>query len=135
MKDEIEKLVTLSDMFSNYDKSIFQRLPNGNSITLNAIESVQRTEKGYTWYRRLSPDRYAIVDFSGGSCDSIRIVSSWNYEEIYFQLYIGSEKYLIDQFWFDRLDFEAQAFQIDTTTRFEFSLMSVHQILTSFGVS
>lgn len=135
MRDEIEKLVTLSDMFSNYDKSIFQRLPNGNSINLNSIESVQRTEKGYTWYRRLSPDRYAIVDFSGGSLDSLKIVSSWNYDEIYFQLYVGSEKYLIDQFWFDRLDFEAQAFQIDTTTRFEFSLMSVHQILTSFGVS
>lgn len=135
MRDEIEKLVTLSDMFSNYDKSIFQRLPNGNSINLNSIESVQRTEKGYTWYRRLSPDRYAIVNFSGGSFDSLKIVSSWNYDEIYFQLYVGSEKYLIDQFWFDRLDFEAQAFQIDTTTRFEFSLMSVHQILTSFGVS
>lgn len=135
MRDEIEKLVTLSDMFSNYDKTIFYRLPKGESITLNQIEQVTGNENGYTWYSRLGQDRDSLVYFSGGSLTSIKIVSTWDYDEIFFQLYVGSEKYLIDQLWFDRIDFEAQAFQTDTTIKFEYSLLSVRQILTSLGVS
>lgn len=135
MRDEIEKLTSLAKVFSSYDTSIFQRLEKGNKITLNPIEYVERTDIGYTWYRRLGPDRYGIFVFSGGSLDAVKVVSSWNFDEIFFQLYVGSKKYLINQFWFDRLDFEAQAFQIDTTTDYDFSMLSVHEILTDLGVS
>ena len=135
MRNEIEKLAEFAKVFATYDTNIFQRLANGKKVTLSPIEYVKRTEIGYNWYRRLSPDRYGIFVYSHGTLDAVQVVSALDFDEIFFQLYVGSKKYLINQTWFDRLDFEARAFQIDTTTDYNFSMLSVYEILTDLGVS
>ena len=41
---------------------------------------------------------------------------------------------LINESWFDRMNFEAEAFQKDTQAIYPFSLVGINDVLLSFGV-
>lgn len=135
MRETIDKLDEKVRQFITYDSSIFNLLPNNETILITSgseRETVKRNDNSYVWTYKLTLRNTSVCTFIDKKLYSIHIVNIMN-DLTLFQLYVGDKKYLINCDWFDKIDFEAQAFQIDTTTRFDFSLLTVNSILKNLG--
>jgi len=135
MRETIDKLDEIVRQFITYDRTVFDYLPNKEKVNLSGENElvIRKDDDIYVWQCRLNQREYSLFTFIDKKLYSIEILTLFDVDEIEFQLYVGDKKYLINCDWFDKIDFEAQAFQIDTTNRFDFSLLTVNSILKNLG--
>ncbi|EBS4516441.1 hypothetical protein DQT32_03295 [Salmonella enterica subsp. enterica serovar Braenderup] len=131
-------LLDLSQKISTFDFSVL------NNIEQDADEYVSlgfglngAQDSNFTYiYGSIDDDMFVRFRFKNGELCHIKITNRHNTggNMTAFQVLIGEKKILINESWFDRMNFEAEAFQKDTQAIYPFSLVGINDVLLSFGV-
>jgi hypothetical protein len=131
-------LLDLSQKISTFDFSVL------NNIQQDADEYISlgfglngAQDSNFTYiYGSVDDDMFVRLRFKNAELCHIKITNRHNTggNMTAFQVLIGEKKILINEVWFDRMNFEAEAFQKDTQGIFPFSLMGINDVLLSFGV-
>ncbi len=135
MIEIIEHFSTVVDEYITWDSSVFaQGCLNNDNIVLNDQHRVRIYSDHWAWHFRINSKLLVRSTFSDGKLVCIIISDKADYDDIHFQLYVGEKKILLQQDWYDIVDFQAIAFQLDTITKYDFNVSTVSNILTKLGV-
>lgn len=125
--------VVLTEEFTIYvyDKDVDADVAMDCSMAYHFIDEKFRSAVLYA----VVLDHSSPVYYVGGGMNPFSHVEPARVNKVCFSLYIGDKKYLISDTFYDKIDFEAQAFQQSTISGDVIGLPLAQKIIKTMGVT
>lgn len=124
----------LKSIYELVDFSIFNCMTDSEDyIEVNNAFKVNKDKNNIIFYGKLNEECFLRICFINEKLQFVKIVHNAN-SKLILQIHIGDTKLLINESWFDRMEFESKAFQLDTTEFYPFSLLEINELFKILGI-
>ncbi|QOI71281.1 hypothetical protein pEaSNUABM50_00340 [Erwinia phage pEa_SNUABM_50] len=134
--NDIIKIITnVLESMTDIDFSIFDHMTDSEDyVEVNVGMKASKDKDNIIFYGKMGEEFFIRICFRDSKLHFVKVIHTKS-SHLILQFYVGEKKYLINEMWFDRMEFESKAFQMDTTNELPFSLLDINEIFKIMGVA